>query len=168
VALPRDAVKGAEVVVLAVPAAAADAVIQELGGAIDGAIVIDATNPIGPGIRLLTGADGASHAEQMAKRLATTAPRAKLVKSFNQTGANVVEDIARFPGPPVMFAAGDDAESRSVVAKLAADLGFEPIEAGPLVRARELERLAALWIALSATHTTSLGRNFAFSLARGS
>ena len=47
-------------------------------------------------------------------------------------------------------------------------LGFDPIDVGVLTRARELEHVAALWIALAygATGAPALGRNFAFRLVR--
>jgi predicted dinucleotide-binding enzyme len=130
-------------------------------GALDGKVLVDATNPVGPGIRLATGPDGASQAE----RTQQLVPRARVVKAFNQTGANNVAGPSYDPRP-VMFVAGDDADARRTAATLTTDLGFEPIEAGPLVRARELESLAILWIALSASPTTGLGREFVFTLAR--
>ncbi|MEY2879462.1 MAG: hypothetical protein RLZZ15_1842, partial [Verrucomicrobiota bacterium] len=47
---------------------------------------------------------------------------------------------------PVMFLAGDDAAAKDTVGQLAADIGFEPFDAGGLRVARELEPLALIWI----------------------
>ena len=58
-----------------------------------------------------------------------------------------------------MVYAGDDAAAKATVATLAADLGFQPQDAGPLRQARLLEPLALLWITLS---RTGLTRQFAF------
>src|ERR671935_102980 len=98
----EGAAAGAEVVVLAVPAGAvADAVAA--AGPLGGKVVVDATNPIGPGLTLAAGPNGESAAE----RTQALVPGAKVVKAFNQTGANNVANPAYGDSPPVMFYAGD-------------------------------------------------------------
>ncbi len=162
----RDAAADLELLVLATPAAAAFDAVREAGLLRVGAIVVDATNPVGPGLRLLTGENGESHAERIEALLLTTSPGARLVKSFNQTGANVVAVATTFSPRGVMAVAGDDPDANAVVASLAESIGFEAVQAGPLHRARELERVAMLWIALSASPATGLGRDFVFALVR--
>jgi predicted dinucleotide-binding enzyme len=44
--------------------------------------------------------------------------------------------------------AGDDATAKARVAQLAADLGWAPLDVGPLSAAVDLEHLALLWIRL--------------------
>jgi len=61
----------------------------------------------------------------------------------------------------------DDSPSCSIIAKvtvmaLARDLGFEPLDAGPLSMARYTEPFAMLWIKLALVQ--GLGRRFAFRL----
>ena len=51
-----------------------------------------------------------------------------------------------------------------MVAGIAEDLGFEPVDAGPLSIAFEVEQAAALWIGISARD--GFGRNTALSLNR--
>ena len=46
------------------------------------------------------------------------------------------------------FVAGDDADAKATVLELVRSIGLRPIDAGPLARARELEALAWLNIAL--------------------
>jgi predicted dinucleotide-binding enzyme len=71
----------------------------------------------------------------------------------------------RYGGEGVtMFYCGDDAAAKEVAARLAADLGFEPVDAGPLAAARLLEPLALLWISLA--YRQGLGREIAFKLLR--
>ena len=61
------------------------------------------------------------------------------------------------------FYCGDDA-AKKVTAKLAADLGFDPLDAGPLRQARLLEPFAMLWISLALQY--GYGREIAFQLMR--
>lgn len=70
----------------------------------------------------------------------------------------------RYPeGPVTMFICGDDDAARQAVAQLAQDIGFDPVDCGPLAQARLLEPLAVLWITLA---VGGLGRDFAFRLMR--
>ena len=60
-----------------------------------------------------------------------------------------------------MFMAGDDGDAKRVVSTLLADLGFQPLDAGPLHRARLLEALAMVWI--NQASPRGHGRNWAFA-----
>ncbi len=73
-------------------------------------------------------------------------PGARVVKSLNQVGAEILADASGFAHPPAMLVAGDDAAARATAAGPVADLGFEPLDAGDLRRARLLEPLAMVWI----------------------
>ena len=155
---PAEAAQRAEVIVLALPYAAVEAAVSELGS-LAGKVLIDATNPVartdhGPDLAL-------GFTNSAAEALARQVPQARVVKTLNQVGAEVMEDTSGFAHPPVMFMAGDDEEAKRVVSTLLADLGFEPLDAGPLHRARLLEPLAMVWInqALIRGH----GRNWAFA-----
>lgn len=65
-----------------------------------------------------------------------------------------------------MLVAGDDAAARATVAGLVADLGFEPLDAGDLRRARLLEPLAMVWT--NQALIRGKGRDWAFAaLPRG-
>jgi predicted dinucleotide-binding enzyme len=72
-------------------------------------------------------------------------------------------DTAFSAGTPVMLVAGDDGDAKETALALAIELGFDAVDAGPLVAARELEGLAALWIRLA---RGGHGRDIAFSLLR--
>ena len=82
-----------------------------------------------------------SAAEELAAKLPSGA---KVVKAFNTTfaGTLVAGEVA---GQPLdVFIAGDDDEAKETVAGLVRAGGLNPIDAGPLRRARELERLGFL------------------------
>ena len=158
VATVPDATRAAEVVLLATPWGAVEDALRG-AGPLDGKVLIDATNPLKPGPALDIGPGGESGAE----RVAALAPGARVVKAFNTTGYNNMANPIYDGEPIVMFYAGDDAGAKRTVHRLASDLGFDPVDAGALVRARELEHLALLWISLA---MGGMGREIAFKLAR--
>jgi hypothetical protein len=63
-----------------------------------------------------------------------------------------------------MLVCGDDPAAKRTVLTLAEELGFEAVDAGPLARARLLEPLAVLWIALA--YGEGLGPDIAWKLLR--
>jgi predicted dinucleotide-binding enzyme len=152
-----DAVRGAQVVVLAMPYGALDDVLANAGD-LTGKVVIDCTNAVEPGMTLKYG-HTTSAAEELQKRI----PGAKVFKSFNAQGA---ENLARpeYDGVRASnFFCGDDAESRAIVRGLVEDVGFEAIDAGPLKNARLVEPLMLLW----AVTSRSLGsREIAFKVLK--
>jgi 8-hydroxy-5-deazaflavin:NADPH oxidoreductase len=150
-----EAAAGAEVVVLATPWAAALPALAAAGD-LNGKVLVDCTNPVGPD-GLMVGLTTSA-----AEQLAAAAPGARVVKAFNHIGAEVMAN-PRYAGGQraVMMYAGDDAAAKANVAALAADLGFEALDAGPLRLARTLEPLALLWITLA---RSGLGREFAWGL----
>lgn len=88
----------------------------------------------------------------------------RVVKAFNTTGSANMTD-PRYPGgTPLMPVAGDDPTAKQVVMDLAGQIGFDPVDAGPLSGAAELEHLAALWIRLA--YRLGHGPGIAFSLLR--
>jgi len=167
VVAPAEAVRDANVVILATPWGAVGDALREAGadaGALDGRPLLDATNPLKAGFALDVGAGGESGAE----RVQALVPNAHVVKAFNTTGAENMRDPIYGGAATVMLYAGNDIGAKRVAHELASTLGFDPVDAGVLSRARELEHLAALWIALAngATGAPALGRQFAFRLVR--
>lgn len=136
-------VADADVIALALPWPGIEASLAPLGGLAD-KVVIDCTNPLvwdGKGLELDRGF-GASGGEHVAALL----PQAHVVKTLNQVGSAVMADATRFPARPAMFMAGESPRAKTVVAGLLADIGFEPLDSGGLIRARILEPLALVWI----------------------
>jgi predicted dinucleotide-binding enzyme len=125
-----------------------------------GRILVDATNPIAPGLAGLSLGTTTSGAEQVAER----ARGARVVKAFNTTGAENLAD-SRYPqGQPLMPVAGDDAAAREQVLALATLIGFDAVDMGPLSSARTLEPWAMAWIHLAIRQ--GQGRGFAFARMR--
>jgi 8-hydroxy-5-deazaflavin:NADPH oxidoreductase len=159
VASVGDAAAGAEVVVLAVPWPAARDALSACGE-LAGKVVLDCTNPLTADLSGLEVGTTTSGAEQVAK----WAPGARVVKIFNTTGAANMAN-PRYGGTALtMLYAGDDTGAKATAARLARDLGFDPVDAGPLSAARVLEPFALAWITLAIQQ--GLGTDFAFQLIR--
>lgn len=155
----HDAAEKAEVIVLATPwPAARDAILA--AGRLAGKIVIDCTNPLEPDLSGLS----LGHTTSAAEQVAQWAAGARVVKAFNTTGAGNMANTHYGDKEITMCIAGDDAASKAAVMKLAQDLGFEAVDAGPLRIARLLEPFAMLWIYLAVKQ--GLGPNIAFKLLR--
>lgn len=158
---PPAAAAAAELVVLAVPWSAAEAACRSLGD-LGGKVLVDCTNP-------LTFRDGRLALERGfttsgGEAVAGWARGARVVKTLNTVGAELMADGSGLPLPPLMFMAGDDPAAKAVVAPLLTDLGFEPRDAGPLTSARLLEPLAMLGIDQALAR--GAGRNWAFAASR--
>ncbi|MFA3877738.1 NADPH-dependent F420 reductase [Streptomyces sp. MMCC 100] len=136
---------GQEVVLAALPFGAGADVARDLRAALDGKVLIDCSNPVGPGFRLLT--EGGPSAVQ---QLAAAAPGARVVKAFNLCHENVWRMRPPvFDGRPLAVpVCGDDETALARVRELVRDAGGEPVAGGGLERAGLLEATAALFIAL--------------------
>jgi 8-hydroxy-5-deazaflavin:NADPH oxidoreductase len=135
-----------DVVVLAVWYEPARAAIEQYGDQLGGKVVVDISNPVDVSTfdGLVTPPDS-SAAEELAK---LSPAGAKLVKAFNTTFAGTLV-AGEVGGQPLdVFIAGDDEDAKGTVADLVRAGGLNPIDAGPLRRARELERLGFLHMAI--------------------
>ncbi len=156
----RDAAAGAEAVALVTPFAAAPDALRAAGD-LGGKVLLDATNPIGPGFSLALG-----HTTSGAEELARVATSARVVKAFNTTGFENMADPRYGARRVLMPVAGDDPAAVALAVALASDIGFESVGLDSLRRSRELEPLALLWIKLAMEW--GLGRDVAFGMARRS
>jgi predicted dinucleotide-binding enzyme len=130
-----DTAAFADVVVLAVPASIVPEVLSTAGAALEGKMVVDATNNLrgGPG----------------AEEIATLVPGARVVKAFNTVFAALYDQIAAAAERPDLVYCGDDESAKETVAALIRDAGFEPVDAGPLASAGDVEAFARLVIGIA-------------------
>jgi len=155
----KDVAVWGEVVVLAVPFAALDDTLKELGDTANGKTVVDVTNVLTPDFQLALGCT-TSGAEELQKKL----PAAKVIKAFNTVFAThmwlgkVKED------PITLFAAGDDPDAKATVLQMGREIGFDAVDAGPLVNARWLETLGYFHIQLG--YALKMGTEVEFKLIR--
>lgn len=152
-----EAAAQSDVLLLATPWDSTQEAIESAGD-ISGKVLLDATNPLSPDLSGLTIGTTTSAGEQVSQ----WAAGARVVKIFNTVGYNIMEDAQFGQDKPAMFYCGDNLEAKRVAGELASELGFGPIDAGPLTQARLLEPLALLWISLAMVH--GQGRDIAFKL----
>jgi predicted dinucleotide-binding enzyme len=133
-----------DVVALAVWYAVVDDVLRRYGDQLDGKVLVDITNPIDVESFEPLELEAGSAAQEIAAK----APGAKVVKAFNTTFAGTLGE-GRVAGHPLdVLIASDDAEAKQTLSGMVADAAMRPIDAGPLKRARELEALGYLHMAL--------------------
>jgi len=154
-----EAAADAEILILAVPWSAAEDAITQMGD-VRGKIVIDAMNPITPDFSGLVNLGDKSAGEMVAG----WALGARVVKAFNTIGSNIMEDPRFGDINTTILIAGDDEAAKNSVSQLAHDIGFTPVDAGPLAMSRHLEALAWIWITLAVKQ--GLGRDIVFQLLR--
>ena len=154
-----EAAANAEVVVLAVPWPAVNDAIAAAGN-LSGKVLLDCTNPLKGDLSGLEVGLDTSAGEQVAQ----AARGALVVKIFNTTGAGNMADPHYGNVRLTMLYAGDDAQANATAARLAQDIGFDPICVGPLSASRLLEPLALAWIRLA--YSEHLGTDFAFNVIR--
>ncbi|WP_199547898.1 NADPH-dependent F420 reductase [Streptomyces sp. N35] len=141
----RGAAQSGDVVLAALPFGAGAEVVRAVRAELADKVLVDCSNPVGPGFRLLT-----ERGPSAAQLLAEAAPGARVVKAFNLCH----EDVWRmrppvFDGRPLAVpVCGDDDEALTSVRELVRDVGCAPVAGGGLERAGLLEAAAALFIGL--------------------
>jgi 8-hydroxy-5-deazaflavin:NADPH oxidoreductase len=135
-----------EVVILALYFHSIPGAIEEYGDQLSGKVVVDIANPIDfETMNGLAIPPDTSSAEETAKLVPSGTP---VVKAFNTLFARtlVAGEVA---GQKLdVFIAGDDDGAKRKVAAIAEDGGLRPLDVGPLRRARQLEQLEFLHIAI--------------------
>ena len=145
VAAPREAVGGAEVVFLATPFQANEEVLRPIAAELEGKILVDCTNPVGPGLT-----HGLGSTQSGTEMIQALLPRTRVVKAFSIYGFENFEDSA-YPGygvKPVMMYCGDDVAAKRTVAGIVEQLGWEPLDVGGVEQALHLEHMTLLWVRL--------------------
>jgi hypothetical protein len=163
IASVEEAAVQGEAVLLGIPFSAMSEALPGLAGAVDGKIVIDASNPLNADWSPLLLGEENSAGEEVARML----PGARVVKAFNTVFADAMrpDRLEQGGGRITAFVASDDRDAAEEVERLAADAGFVPLYAGALSSARWLEAMAHLNIRLAVP--LGGGTNGAFLYDRG-
>jgi hypothetical protein len=149
VARPQEALIAADVVFLATPFQAAEGALKGGAEALHGKVLVDCTNPVGPG--LTHGLNNVRSGSEMVQALV---PEAKVVKAFSIYGFENLENNAypAYDAKPVMMYCGQDANAKKTVGGLIAQLGWEPLDVGGLEQALHLEHMTLLWVRMVRVH----------------
>lgn len=162
VGTPSEVVAEADLVLLAVHWLQLDDVLEQ-AGSLAGRTVLSCCNPLDADDRELLIGHSDSGAENLARRL----PNSRLVAAFQATPSEVLRSVydnrADSLRPSQLFC-GDDATAKAQVAGLITELGFEPVDAGPLRVARYLEPFGMLSGVLA--YETDQGPEWAYRCAR--
>ena len=139
---PRQAAQEADAILLAVHWSRVDDVLQQAGD-VSGKVMVSCSLPMNADDTDLVIAHTSSGAEALAKKL----PKARVVSAFGTVPSEVLFDVfeaRRRATKPSLVYCGDDASSKQVAAQLIRDVGFDPVDAGPLRIARYTEPFTLL------------------------
>lgn len=144
-----DAVVGAEVVLNATTGSVSLDVLEAVGDALDGTVLLDIANP-------LDSSNGfpptlfVKDTDSLAERIQAAHPRVRVVKALNTLTADLMARPALLVGGDhTVFVSGDDAEAKAVVVGLLESMGHtDVIDLGDITTARGTEMLLPLWLRL--------------------
>ena len=139
---PREAVQDADAVLLAVHWSRFDDVLKQAGD-LSGKVVLTCSLPMNHDNTALVVAHTSSAAEELAKKI----PKARVVAAFSTVLSEVlfgVYEAKRKASRPSLVYCGDDRRANEVAVELIRDVGFDPVDAGPLRIARYTEPFALL------------------------
>jgi predicted dinucleotide-binding enzyme len=139
---PAEAATDADVLLLAVHWLQVDDVLEQVGG-LSGKVVMSCTLPMNADNTELVIAHTSSGAEALQRKLR----RSRVVAAFQTVPSEVlfgVFEARRRARRPSLVYCGDDEQAKGVAATLIRDVGFEPVDAGPLRMARFTEPFALL------------------------
>jgi len=139
---PREAAQEADALLLAVHWSRFEDVLNQAGD-LSGKVVLSCSLPMNDEDTALVITGTSSGAEELAKMI----PKARVVSAFNTVPSEVlfgVYEARDKDSRPSLVYCGDDESAKAVAADLIRDVGFEPVDAGPLRIARYTEPFALL------------------------
>ena len=159
---PAEAARDAEALLLAVHWSRVDEVLKQAGN-LAGKVLITCSLPMNATDTALVVGGGSSGAEELAKK----ARRSRVVAAFGTIPSEVLFSVfaaRRKARRPSLVYCGDDRNAKRVVATLIRDVGFDPVDAGPLRVARYTEPFTLLIAQLA--YETSAGPQLAYRFER--
>jgi predicted dinucleotide-binding enzyme len=139
---PREAARASDVLLLAVHWSRVNDVLRQAGD-LRGKVVISCCLPMSLRDHKLVLGRTSSGAEVLAKKVRP----AKFVAAFGTIPSEVLFDVfaaRRKSKRPTLLYYGDDRSAKKVAARLIRDIGFDPLDAGPLTMGRFAEPFTLL------------------------
>jgi predicted dinucleotide-binding enzyme len=144
---PREAARDADALLLAVHWLRVDDVLQQVGD-LSGKVILTCSLPMNAdNTELVIG-----HTMSGAEELASKVPKARMVCAFNTVPSEVlfgIYEARQKANRPNLIYCGNDVHSKQVASGLIHDVGFAPIDGGPLRIARYMEPFALLMAQLA-------------------
>jgi predicted dinucleotide-binding enzyme len=135
---PAEATQGSDALLLAVHWSRVDDVVKKAGD-LSGKVIVSCVLPMNAGDTRLVIANTSSGAEALARKIR----RASIVSAFGTIPSEVLFNVfhakRRTRRRASMMYCGDDTDAKKIAARLIRDVGFQPVDAGPLRIARYLE-----------------------------
>jgi predicted dinucleotide-binding enzyme len=146
-----DAAASGEVVVNATAGTASLEALAAAGAEnLAGKVLIDVSNPLDFSARMPPTLS-VCNTESVAEQIQAAFPDARVVKTLNTVGNEVMVEPGLVPGPHTIFVSGDDVDAKAAVADLLTSFGW-PREAildlGDITTARGTEMYLPLWLRL--------------------
>ena len=139
---PREAAQDADALLLAVHWSRVDDVLKQAGD-LSGKVIVTCSLPMNADDTDLVIAHTSSGAEELAQKLR----KARVVAAFGTVPSEVLFGVfaaRRKTSKPSLVYCGDDASGKKIAAQLIRDVGFDPVDAGPLRIARYTEPFTLL------------------------
>jgi len=139
---PGEAARDADALLLAVHWSRVDDVLKQAGD-VSGQTIVSCSLPMNADDTDLVIAHTSSGAEALAKKV----PKARVVSAFGTVPSEVLFGVfaaRRKTTKPSLVYCGDDARGKKIAVELIRDVGFDPVDAGPLRIARYTEPFTLL------------------------
>src|SRR5213594_2469697 len=139
---PGEAARDADALLLAVHWSRVDDVLSQADD-VSGKVIVSCSLPMNADDTGLVIAHTSSGAEELAKKV----PKARVVSAFGTVPSEVLFGVfaaRKKARRPSLVYCGDDARSKKTAAELIRDVGFDPVDAGPLRIARYTEPFTLL------------------------
>jgi len=137
-----EAIDAADIIVLALPWSATEALIKGNADALDGKIIFDITNA---SLRALRPDNPDAVDTSAGALIQEWAPTAKVVKAFNTVGYHIIADPSQAGGPVTVPIVGNDDSAKQRVAEIVQAMGFETMILAGIEQAHVLEGMANLY-----------------------
>jgi predicted dinucleotide-binding enzyme len=144
---PAEAAHEADALLLAVHWSRVDDVVRQAGD-VSRKVIVNCSLPMNEADTALVIAHTSSGAETLTKKFR----RARVVSAFGTIPSEVLFGVfaaRRRATRPSLLYCGDDRRGKAIAATLIRDVGFEPVDAGPLRMARYMEPFALLMAQLA-------------------
>jgi len=139
---PKEAAQNADALLLAVHWSRVDDVLKQVG-TMAGKLIVSCSLPLNASNTEFILGHTTSGAEELAKKV----PGADIVAAFNNIPSEVLFDVfearGKTPAPSMLYCC-DTVAGKTIAATLIRDVGFDPIDVGPLRSARYTEPLAMI------------------------